>query len=48
MQLGNGQFTPASSSEEVTRAITTWLGAAMGGLGGLFLVLYIVLKRRGS
>lgn len=48
MQASHGSLRPAVSIAESTSTITTTLGAAMGAIGGLFLVLYIVLKRRGS
>lgn len=47
-QISTGAMTTTTSPAEAAKTITTVLGAAMGGLGGLMLAIYIVLKRRGS
>jgi hypothetical protein len=48
LQLESGVLRPTTSVAQTTSTVTTVLGTAMGGLGGLLLVLYIVLRRRGS
>jgi hypothetical protein len=48
MQISSGGMSTSVSPAEAKATITTVLGSAMGGLGGLLLVVYIVLKRRGS
>lgn len=47
-QISSGAMTTTTSPAEAARTITSVLGAAMGGLGGLMLVMYFILKRRGS
>ncbi|WP_219893708.1 hypothetical protein [Aquisediminimonas profunda] len=47
-QISSGAMTTTTSPAEAAKTITSVLGAAMGGLGGLMLVMYFVLKRRGS
>jgi ABC-type branched-subunit amino acid transport system permease subunit len=47
-RLADGSLKAASSIAETTTTITTMLGGAMGGLAGLFLVIYLVLRTRGS
>lgn len=48
MQITSGALTASVSPAEAKTTITTVLGAAMGGIDGLLLVIYIVLKRRES
>jgi hypothetical protein len=43
-QLQGGTLTPNGPSTETMRRIGEVFGAAMGGLGGVFAVLYIVLR----
>ena len=47
-QISSGAMTTTTSPAEAGKTITSVLGSAMGGLGGLMLAIYIVLKRRGS
>jgi hypothetical protein len=47
-QLERGALTPAGSMEETVSTITTTLGGAMGVIGGLVLVLFIVARRAES
>lgn len=46
--LASGSMRPSTSVADATSTITSVLGGVMGALGGLVLVIYIVLKRRGS
>ena len=48
IQITSGALLTPVSATEAKTAITTVIGVAMGGLGGLLLVVYIVLKRRES
>lgn len=48
MQISSGGMTTTTSPAEAITTITTVLGTVMGALAGLLLILYIVLKRRGS
>lgn len=48
MQIISGALLTPVSAAEAKTAITTVIGVAMGGFGGLLLVIYIVLKRRES
>jgi hypothetical protein len=48
MELASGRMKPSTSVADASSTITTVLGAAMGALGGLMLVIYFVLKRRGT
>jgi hypothetical protein len=48
LQISSGAMATSVSPAEAKAAITSVLGAVMGGLGGLLLVLFILLKRRGS
>lgn len=48
MQITSGALTASVSPAEATTTITTVLGAVMGGLGGILLVIFLVLRRRGS
>jgi amino acid transporter len=45
-QLASGGLKPTNSLAETASTVLSVLGGAMGGLGGLFLVLFFVLKRR--
>ena len=45
MQISTGEMTTSVSPEDAKSTITAVLGGIMGGLGGLLLVIYIVLKR---
>ena len=47
-QMKSGCMTAATSPEEAARTIVSILGMAMGGLGGLFIAIFFVLRRRGS
>lgn len=48
MQITSGSLTASVSPAEATTTITTVLGAVMGGLGGILLVIFLVLRSRGS
>lgn len=48
MQLKSGAMTAATGVAEASSTIMSVMGIAMGGLGGLIIVIYIVLKQRGS
>lgn len=48
MQITSGALTASVSQAEATTTITTVLGAVMGGLGGVLLVIFLVLRKRGS
>jgi hypothetical protein len=48
MQISRGAMTTRVSPAEAIANTTTVLGTAMGALGGLLLVIFIVLRRRGS
>jgi nitrate reductase gamma subunit len=48
MQIASGGMKTTVSPAEAASTITTVLGTVMGGLGGLLLAIFIVLKRRGS
>jgi hypothetical protein len=48
MRLSNGSLRPTTSIAETTSTITTTLGGAMGGLGGLFFVIFLVLRKQGK
>ena len=47
-QLKSGGMTSATSPEEAASMIVSLLGMVMGGLGGLLVVIFFVLRRRGS
>lgn len=47
-QMKSGGMTAATSPEEAARTIVSILGMAMGGLGGLLIAIFFVLRRRGS
>lgn len=48
MQITSGALTASVSPAEATTTITTVLGGVMGASGGILLVIYIVLRQRGS
>lgn len=48
LQLASGAMTPTTSVAEARSTILSVLGSAMGALGGLLIVLWIVAKRRES
>ena len=45
-QLQSGAEQPSGTVEEASATILQVLGAAMGGLGGVLVVLYFVLRRK--
>jgi hypothetical protein len=45
-QLASGSLTPTTSIAETRATIFTVLGGAMGALGGVLIVAWIVAKRR--
>jgi hypothetical protein len=45
-QLTTGQMHPTHSVPETASVITTTLGMAMGGIGGVVLVMFFVMRRR--
>jgi hypothetical protein len=47
-QIANGSLTPTTSVAETRATIFTVLGGAMGALGGVLIVAWIVAKRRES
>jgi hypothetical protein len=47
-QLRTGGLKSSTSSADTISTITSVLGGAMGLLGGLLLVVYIILRKRGS
>ena len=45
-QLQSGALQPSGTVEEASATILRVLGTIMGGLGGVLIVVYIVLRRR--
>ncbi len=45
-QLQSGAMQPSGTVEEASATILQVLGTVMGGLGGLLLVVYFVLRRK--
>jgi cytosine/uracil/thiamine/allantoin permease len=45
-QLQSGAMQPTGTVEEASATILQVLGSVMGGLGGLLLVVYFVLRRK--
>lgn len=47
-ELAAGHLKPSTNMADAASTVTSVLGAVMGGLAGLLLVVYIVLRRRGA
>jgi hypothetical protein len=47
-QIATGGMKTVTSAAEASQTIGSVIGMVMGGLGGLLLVIYFLLKRRGS
>jgi hypothetical protein len=45
-QLATGQMRPTNSVAETASVVTSTLGTAMGGVGGILVVLFFVMRRR--
>ena len=45
-QLQSGALQPSGTVEEASATILRVLGTIMGGLGGVLIVVYIVLRRK--
>lgn len=45
-QLRSGAMQPSGTLEEAVTTITQVIGGVMGGLGGLLIVVYFVLRRK--
>ena len=45
-QLQSGAMQPSGTVEEASATILQVLGTAMGGLGGVLIVVYFVLRRK--
>lgn len=45
-QLQSGAMQPSGTLEEASATILQVLGSVMGGLGGVLLVVYFVLRRK--
>ena len=45
-QLQSGAMQPTGTVEEASATILQVLGSVMGGLGGVLLVVYFVLRRK--
>jgi hypothetical protein len=46
LQLKTGGLTAVTSPEDAASTITSVLGGIMGGLGGLLIVIFFVLRKR--
>lgn len=47
-QLATGGLKPSTTVAEAASTVTSTLGGVMGAIGGVVLVAFVVLKRRGS
>ena len=46
LQLKTGRMTAATTTADAVATISSTLGMVMGGLGGLLIVLFFVLRKR--